>query len=161
LVVLFGVLVFVSKIFIPTPFDKMAIAVQAILLAMGFLSIGPLGATYVAGVGGVLSAVWRAPFAPFTLLLAFTYGLLMDVLCYAFRVKRSDSSIRKGMLVCAVTLATVVTGLFSYYLTIFVFALLPRNLFVELAILAAGTLNGLVAGFLTPVLWSRVARYLL
>jgi hypothetical protein len=29
---LFGVLVFVSKILIPTPFDKMAVAPQALLL---------------------------------------------------------------------------------------------------------------------------------
>ena len=50
---LFGVLIFVSKIIIPTPFDKMAIAPQTLLLTLGFLSIGPLGATYVAVVGGL------------------------------------------------------------------------------------------------------------
>jgi hypothetical protein len=48
---LFGVLIFVSKIIIPTPFDKMAIAPQTLLLTLGFLSIGPLGATYVATFG--------------------------------------------------------------------------------------------------------------
>jgi hypothetical protein len=47
----FGLLVFASKILIPTPFDKMAVAPQAVPLTLGFLLIGPLGATYVATFG--------------------------------------------------------------------------------------------------------------
>jgi len=157
---LFGVLVFVSKILIPTPFDKMAIAPQALLLTLGFLSIGPLGATYVAAVGGLLSAAWRAPFAPFTMAFALMYGLLVDGLCYIMKVKGSEDGLKKGRLVGAVTLSTVIVGLSSYYVTVFVFAVLPRNPFLEFAILIAGTLNGVIAAYLTLAVWSRIAKYL-
>jgi len=157
---LFGVLVFVSKILIPTPFDKMAIVPQALLLTLGFLSIGPPGGTYVAAVGGLLSAAWRGPFAPFTLAFALMYGLLIDGLCYAAKVKDSKGDVKKRRLTGAVTLSTVIVGLSSYYVTTFVFALLPRNPFLELVILIVGTLNGLVAAYLTLLVWSRIRRYL-
>jgi len=157
---LFGVLIFVSKIIIPTPFDKMAIAPQTLLLTLGFLSIGPLGATYVAVVGGLLSAIWRAPFAPFTLAFALMYGLLIDGLCYGMKVKGSEGSVKKGRLVGAVTLSTVIVGLSSYYVTVFVFSILPRNPFLEFVILIVGTLNGLIAGYLTLLVWSRIRKYL-
>jgi len=156
----FGVLVFVSKIIIPTPFDKMAIAPQALLLALGFLSVGPLGATSVAAVGGLLSAFWRAPFAPFTMVFALMYGLLVDGFCHVMKVKGSDGCVKKGRLVGAVTVSTVIVGLSSYYVSAFVFGILPRNLFLEFIILIAGTLNGLIAGYLTPLVWSRITRYL-
>jgi len=157
---IFGVLVFVSKILIPTPLDKMAIAPQALLLTLGFLSIGPLGATYVAAVGGLLSAVWRGPFAPFTVAFALMYGLLIDTLSYAMKVKNSDGGLKKGRLVGAVTMSTVIVGLSSYYVTVFVFGLLPRNLFLEFVVLIAGTMNGLIAGYLTLLVWSRTGKHL-
>jgi hypothetical protein len=157
---LFGVLVFVSKILIPTPFDKMAIAPQALLLTLGFLSIGPLGATYVAAIGGLLSAAWRAPFAPFTMAFALMYGLLIDGFCYAVKIKGSQGSVRKGRLVGAVTLSTVIVGLSSYYVTVFVFSILPRNPLLEFIILIVGTLNGVIAAYLTLLVWSRVREYL-
>ena len=156
----FGVLVFVSKILIPTPFDKMAVAPQALLLTLGFLSIGPLGATYVAVVGGLLSAAWRALFAPFTVAFALIYGLLIDSSCYAMKVKDSEGSVKKGRLVGAVTMSTVIVGLSSYYVTVFVFGLLPRNSLLEFAILIVGTLNGLIAAYLTLLVWSSTRKYL-
>ena len=157
---LFGVLVFVSKIVIPTPFDKMAIAPQALLLTLGFLSIGPLGATYVAAVGGLLSAVWRAPFALFTLAFALMYGLLIDGFCCAMKVKGSEGCVKKGRLVAAVTLSTVMVGLSSYYVTVSIFGILPRNPILESIILIAGTLNGLIAAYLTLAVWSRITKHL-
>jgi hypothetical protein len=156
----FGVLVFASKILIPTPFDKMAVAPQALLLTLGFLLIGPLGATYVATVGGLLSAVWRAPFAPFTMAFAVVYGLLIDGFCHATKVRASDGSVKKARLVGAVTLSTAIVGLSSYYVTVFVFGVLPRNPLLEFIILIAGTLNGLIAGYLTLLVWSRITIYL-
>jgi len=160
MVTLFGVLVFVSKIIIPTPFDKMAIAPQALLLTLGFLSFGPLGATYVAAVGGLLSAVWRAPFAPFTMAFALMYGLLIDGFCYALKVKGSEGGVKKSRLFGAVTLSTVIVGLSSYYVTVFTLGILPRNPFLEFIILIVGTLNGLIAAYLTLLVWSRITKYL-
>lgn len=159
-VTLFGVLVFVSKIVIPTPFDKMVMAPQALLLTLGFLSIGPLGATYVAAVGGLLSAIWRAPFAPFTVAFALEYGLLIDGFCCAMKVRGSEGKVKKRRLVAAVTLSTVIVGFSSYYLTAFVFRILPRNPFLEFIILLTGALNGVVAAYLTVIVSSRIRRYL-
>jgi len=157
---LFGVLVFVSKIVIPIPFDKMAIAPQALLLTLGFLSIGPLGATYVAAVGGLLSALWRGAFAPFTVAFALMYGLLIDGFCCAMKVSGSECGVKKGRLVGAVTVSTVIVGLSSYYVSVFVFGILPRNLFVDFIILIVGTLNGLVVAYLTLHVWSRITKHL-
>jgi len=77
LAALFGVLIFISKILVPTPIDKVIVGVQAIFLALSFLLLGFLGATWVALVGGLLTAIWRAPFAPITLMFALLYGLLV------------------------------------------------------------------------------------
>jgi len=157
---LFGALVFVSKIIVPTPFDKMAIAPQALLLALGFLLTGGLGATYVAAVSGLLTAIWRAPFAPFTIAFSLMYGLLLDGFCHAMKVKGSDASVKRGRLVAAVTVSTVIVGLSSYYVTVFVFGILPRNLFIEFIILIVGALNGLVASYLALHVWSRITKRL-
>lgn len=155
---LLGVLVFVSKIIIPTPIDKMFIAPQALLLALGFLSIGPLGATYVAAVGGLLSAMWRAPFAPFTIAFALMYGLLVDSFCCVMKVKGSEGDVKKGRFLLAVTLSTAIVGLSSYYVTVFLFGILPRNPFLELVILIVGSLNGLIAGCLTFLIWPKITK---
>ena len=44
---LWAALMFASRIFIPIPFDRMATARQALLLRLGFLSIGRLRGTYL------------------------------------------------------------------------------------------------------------------
>ncbi|MEM3484730.1 MAG: hypothetical protein QXI12_03835 [Candidatus Methanomethyliaceae archaeon] len=72
-IALFGVIVFASKI-IPTPIDKMFVIVQALLLALGSLLLGRIGATYIATVGGLLTTIWRPSFAPFSLIFA----IIMD-----------------------------------------------------------------------------------
>jgi len=72
---MFGVAVFISKIALPSPFDKTLVAFQALFLTLGALL---MGATYVSFVGGVLTAFWRASMAPFTLAFALMYGLLID-----------------------------------------------------------------------------------
>lgn len=157
---LFGVLVLLSKILIPTPFDKIAIFPQALLLTLGFLSIGPPGGTYVAAIAGLLSAAWRGSYAPFTLAFALMYGLLIDGLCYAANVKDSEGNVKRRRLVGAVTLSTLTVGLSSYYVTTIVFAVLPRNPFLEFVIIIAGTLNGLIAAYLTLLAWPRIRGYL-
>jgi hypothetical protein len=157
---LFGVLVFVSKTIVPTPFDKLVIAPQALLLALGWLLVGGLGATYVAVIGGLMSAIWRAPFAPLTVAFALLYGLLVDGFCYALRVKGSEGNVSKGRLVGAVTASTALVGLSSYYVTVFVLEILPRSPLLELAILFGGVLNGLVAAYLALLVWRRIGKYL-
>lgn len=113
----------------------------------------------MAAVGGLLSAVWRTPFAPFTMAFALTYGLLVDGFCYVMKVRDGAGDLRKIRLVVAVTLSTGMVGLSSYYVTT-VLGLLPRNPVLELMVLTAGILNGLVAAYLTLFVWPRIRESL-
>ncbi|WP_455285414.1 hypothetical protein [[Eubacterium] cellulosolvens] len=158
LAILFAVLVFISKIFLPTPLDKVLIVVQALFLGLGSIMLAPLGATTVSTIGGLLTAAWRAPLAPFTLGFAILYGLLVDAFSMVFKVK--DGSVRVGRLVAAVTVATAISGVASYYTTVYVLSLLPRNIVLEAAILIIGVLSGLGGGYLAGLVWNKAVRHL-
>jgi hypothetical protein len=146
LATLFGVPIFVSKIPLVTPLDKAAIVVQALLLPLGYLVMGRFGATYVAAVGGLLTTILRPALSPFTLLFALIYGLLTDGLCTLLKVHASQlSTLRLTISMCV---STALIGLLSYYTTVYIFTLLPRNLMLEVVILVSGTLGGLVGGYL-------------
>ena len=156
----FAVLVFISKIFVPTPLDKVLIVFQALFLGLGSIMLAPLGATLVSTIGGVLTSAWRAPFAPFTFGFAVLYGLLVDAFSMLFKAKAENGFVQARRLVAAVTMATAITGMASYYTTVYVLSLLPRNIVLETAILAIGVLNGLAGGYLATLLWSKAVRHL-
>jgi hypothetical protein len=162
LATLFGVLIFVSKIPLVTPLDKAAIVVQALLLPLGYLVMGRFGATYVSAVGGLLTAILRPALSPFTLLFALIYGLLTDGLCTLLKVQASQLSTLK--LTVSMCVSTALIGLLSYYTTVYILTLLPRNPMLEVVILVSGTLSGLVGGYLAAKIWVRylskiVARF--
>ena len=94
------------------------------------------------------------------MVFALMYGLLIDGFCYVMKVKGSEGGVRKNMLVAAVTSGTVIVGLSSYYVTVLVLGILPRNPLLEFPILIAGTLNGLVAAYLTLLIWPRIRQHL-
>lgn len=160
LATLFGVLIFVSKTAVPMPIDKAVVVLQALLLALGFLLLGSPGATYVALVGGLLTTLLRMPFAPFTILFALMYGLLVDGLSSIFRVKSSEVHIKAGRLVLSMTLSTALVGLLSYYTTVFALGLLQRNPMLEIIILVTGTISGALGGYLAVFLWRRNLQHL-
>lgn len=155
---LFGGLIFVSKTVVPSPIDKMLIIVQAILLALGALIIRDVGATYVALIGGVLTALWRTAFAPFTLLFALLYGLLVDGFFFLFKVAAVDDEVITGRVMVAMTLSTALVGLLSYYITAVLTGLIPRNLGMEVGILIVGTLSGAMAGYFAAIIWNKHLR---
>jgi hypothetical protein len=161
LAVLFAVLVFISKTLLPTPLDKMLVVIQALFLGLGALTLSPFGATVVAAIAGLLTSAWRAPFAPFTLGFAVLYGLLVDAFSLLFRVRAGNGAVRMKRLVAGVTLATAITGMASYYTTVYVLSLLPRNIVLETSILVIGVINGLAGGYLAGILWSKTLRHLL
>jgi len=136
----------------------MVVVVQALLLTLGYLMLSGLGATYVASVGGLLSAAWRAPFAPFTVIFAMMFGLLVDGFSHAFKVKSSEGDVRTGRLVASVTASTALVGMASYYVTVYMLNLLPRNVILEVSILAAGIINGVAAGYLAGLIWRKYLR---
>ena len=161
LAVLFAVLVFISKTFLPTPLDKVLIVFQALFLGLGSMTLAPFGATLVATIGGLLTSAWRAPFAPFTLGFAVLYGILVDVFLMLFKAKAENGTLQVRRLVAGVTIATAMTGIASYYTTVYALSLLPRNMVLEASILVIGVLNGLAGGYLTSLLWNKALRHLL
>ena len=115
----------------------------------------------MATIAGLLTSTWRGPFAPFTLGFAVLYGLLVDGLLFVLKVRDESANVRMKRLTVAVTIATTLTGMISYYTTVYVLPLLPHNVALEAIILIAGALNGVVGGYLAGALWSKTLRHLL
>lgn len=155
---LFGALIFVSKVVVPSPIDKMFVVIQALLLALGALLLKRMGATYVAAIGGCLTALWRISFAYFTFIFALLYGLFVDIFFFVFNVKTDRDAVETSKLIALMTVSTALVGLISYYTTVFPFSLLPKNLVLEVSILIVGALNGSVAGYFASVIWNRHLR---
>ncbi len=153
LAAIFGAVIFLSKTFLPSPIDKMFILVPALLLALGALVLGRMGATYVATVGGILTALWRISMAPFTLIFAVLYGLLVDSLFFILKIKTAEGNVKTSRLVASMTLSTALLGVVSYYTTVHLAELLPKIPMLELIILVMGTVNGMVAGYLASIIW--------
>jgi hypothetical protein len=154
---LFGVMIFIFEILLPTPMDKAFTFFQAMLLSLGYLLIGVPGATFISLVGGSLTAIWRAPLAPFTIGFALLFGGLIDAFCTLFGARDKDGNIKQIRLILAVALATVITGYSGYYMTV-TFDLLPMDPTFGNVILVAGIVSGIVGGYLSLILWKRIFR---
>jgi hypothetical protein len=57
--------------------------------------------------------------------------------------------------------STALIGLISYLTTVYVFALLPRNLMLEVIILVSGTVSGLIGGYIAAIIWKKYLLKLL
>jgi len=158
LATLFGAIIFLSKVVVPSPIDKMFIGVHALLLALGALLLRRMGGTHVAIVGGFLTALWRISFASFTFIFALLYGLFVDLFFFVFKVNTTEDNVKTSRLVVTMTVSTALVGLVSYYTTVFPFGLLPRNSMLELSILVIGALNGSVAGYFTSIIWNKYLK---
>jgi hypothetical protein len=158
LATVFGVVIFLSKAVAPSPLDKMFIVVHALLLALGALLLKRMGATYVALIGGTLAVLWRATWAPFSLVFALLYGLFVDGFLFLFKVRFGDGQVKTSRLVAAMTVCTAILGFMSYYTTVLLLGLLERNLLLELSILVVGTINGTVAGYLASIVWNKYLK---
>lgn len=154
---LLSVVIFLTKTIVPSPIDKMFIVAQALLLALGSLLLRRMGATYVAVIGGILTVLLRPALAPFTLSFAFLYGLFVDSFFLIFKVNTDEGMVKTGRLVVSMTLSTGLIGIISYYASVLL-ELLPRNLVLEVSILAFGTFSGAIAGYLTSTIWNKYLK---
>lgn len=161
LTILFGVVVFISKGLLPTPMDKMLIAIQALFLALGALLAKPFGATRVAVVGALLTAMVRSTLAPLTIIFAIIYGVLTDLLIYAMKIEDAENNVKRGRLAAAMTISTAITGLLSYYFSSHVLGVIPRNPVLEVTILIAGTISGLLGGYVAAIAWRKALKNLI
>jgi len=155
---LFGAVIFITKIVLPSPLDKMFIVAHALLLGLGALLLKRLGATYVALIGGALTALWRTTFAPFTFIFALLYGLFVDCFFFLFKVNTVEETVKASRLIVSMTLSTALVGFLSYYVSASL-GLLPRNLVLEIILLVIGTLCGAAAGYLIGIIWNRHLKH--
>jgi len=151
---IFGVLILVFEMILPTPLDKMLVIIQALLLAISSLLLGRIGATYVAIIGGLLATVLRVGFAPFSLIFAVLYGLLVDGFFYVFKVRVPHGDVKTNRLMASLILSTAAVGLLSSYITVSI-GLMPMMPVLYIIIIVIGIISGAAAGYLASFLWKR------
>lgn len=139
----------------PSPLNKMMIVIQALLLAIGSLIIKEMGATHIALIGGILTALWNLALAPFTFSFALLFGLSVDGFFFLFKVDIADGKVKTSRLVAAMTLSTMLVGVSSYYATAYLAGLVARNPLIEILILVTGTISGSIAGYLASLVWNK------
>jgi hypothetical protein len=154
---LFGSVVFVTRVFVPSPIDKLLIVVDAVMLVLGALFIKTLGATYVGAVGGVLTGLWR-PAVPFSFILLFLYGVLVDAFLFLFKVKATVNGVNRNRLMLAMAFSTLVIAFLSYYVTVLGLDVITANPVLDMLVLFMGPVSGSVAGYAAAYLWNRYLK---
>jgi hypothetical protein len=97
-----------------------------------------MGATYVAVIGGVLTALWRPAFAPFSFGFSLMYGLLVDAFFFILKVNIANEGVKADRLIISMTVNTALVGFLSSYVTSFL-GLLQVDFIFQVAILSVGT----------------------
>ncbi|MGA2198558.1 MAG: hypothetical protein ABSG45_01325 [Nitrososphaerales archaeon] len=154
---LFGVLILVFIGFVPAPSDDFLIGIQAFLLAISFLVVGRGGATYVGIVSGMLITLAKPQFFPLDLIFAVSYGVMVDGLSRAFRVKEGPSA-RKWRLVGVMTISTAVVGFVAYYVSAVMTNLVPNELLLDVTVLVFGVVSGAIGGYAAALVWNRYLK---
>jgi hypothetical protein len=121
--------------------------------ALGSLMMARSGATYASLINGILLSILRTGFFPFSLIFSLFYGLMIDGLFQAFKVKKGNY-VKSARLITSLALGTSITGLVSMYLTTII-RLMPMAPILYFAILVIGVLNGVVAGYLVMLVWNK------
>jgi len=165
IIALFGSIIFVTNVFLPSPLNYLIIVVQAVLLALSGLFIPKIGAMSAGAVGGLLTAlISGTALGPFTFFFAFLFGLFVDVFLLIFKVKGSTQSIRRNRMMGAMAVSTLLIAVSSYlafttgFLSISLF--IERSLMLDALVLFMGPVTGAVAGYATSYLWNKYLRHI-
>ncbi len=157
---LFSSIIFIINFFVPSPVNNLLIVVQGVILALAVFFVGKAGATYVGLTGGVLSALSRPAFGPFTFLFTFLYGVLVDVLFYVFKAYPHACFVDGKRVMAALALSTLLIGYSSYY-TIAVYPgivpLTPPEFtpMMSALVIFVATGTGIAAGYAAAYLWNK------
>ncbi len=101
----------------------------------------------------------RVGFAPFSLIFAVLYGLLVDGFFYVFKVRVPHGDVKTSRLMASLILSTAAVGLLSSYITVSI-GLMPMMPVLYLIIIVIGIISGAAAGYLASFLWKRyLIRY--
>jgi hypothetical protein len=136
----------------------MVIGIQALCFSLAALLAAKGGAVYASLVTGLLLSGLRSGFFPFSLLFSLFYGLIIETLFYFFSV-RKEKYVKSRRLILLLTVATGITGVVSMYLTTML-SVLPMIPIMYLAIIVVAVLNGVVAGYLTVIVWNKYLSHL-
>ena len=154
---LFGSIVFITRVFVPSPIDKLLIVVDAVLLALAALFIKKAGATQVGAVGGVLTGLWR-PSVPFSFILVFLYGVLVDVFLFLFKINATADGVNRNRLMLAMAFSTLAIAFLSYYATVLGLDVITANPALDMLVAFMGPVSGAVAGYAAAYLWNRYLK---
>jgi hypothetical protein len=155
---LFGSIIFITRVFVPPPVDKMLIVVDAVLLALSGLFIRNVGATYAGAVGGALTGLWRPSLLPFSLIYAFLYGVMVDAFLFLFRVNAKAEGVNRNRLMIAMALNTLLIGFVTYYATTVFPQLVLGSPTMDMLVAFMGPVTGSVAGYAAAYLWNRYLK---
>lgn len=151
---LFSAIIFIEKIIVPAPYDKLvSLFVQAALLMLGYLIMDLMGSFYISILSGTLLAFIRAEFALMTLSLSVAYGVLLGLFAKILRVK-SEVSIKSRRLIISSTFSSAIVGAISMSVTM-ILDLIPMNLGLIIVIFIGGLIQGALGGYLAGILWRR------
>ncbi|MCX8150966.1 MAG: hypothetical protein N3D85_05660 [Candidatus Bathyarchaeota archaeon] len=157
-VALFGSIMFVTRLFVPAPIDRMLIAVDAVLLALSALFVKNFGAIYVATVGGTLTSLWRPSLIPFSIIYALLYGAFVDIFIRLFKVKATAEGVDRNKLMMAMACSTVAIGYLSYYATTMFPQLIQASIAIDFIVAFMGPVTGAVAGYAAAYLWNKYLK---
>jgi len=160
---LFSSIIFVTNFFVPVPISYLLIAVQAVVLALSTLFVGKAGATYVGFVGGVLSALSRPAFGPFTFAFTFFFGLLVDATFLAFRATPSEKGVNRNRVILAMAVSTAIIGFTSYYIIAVVLKIpeltpMEYTPMMSALVVFAAAGSGISAGYAASYLWNKYLK---
>jgi hypothetical protein len=136
----------------------MVIGIQALCFSLAALLVAKGGAVYASLVTGLLLSGLRTGFFPFSLLFSLFYGSVIEGFFYFFKVRKGNS-VESRRLILLLTVATGITGVVSMYLTTML-SILPMIPVMYLAIIVVAILNGVVAGYLTAIIWKKYLSHL-
>jgi len=160
---LFSSIIFVANFFVPPPISSLLIVVQAVVFALAAFFVGKAAASYVGLTGGILSALSRPAFGPFTFVFTFLYGVLVDVFFVVFKAYPNANAANRNRVILAMTISTSIIGFVSYY----VIAVYPKILEltpVEATSMMSGLVifvaagSGICAGYAATFLWNKYLR---
>lgn len=155
---LFGSIMFVTRLFVPPPIDRMLIVVDAVLLALSALFIKGVGATYVGLVGGVLIGLWRPSLLPFSIVYSFLYGVMVDGFLFLFRVNATTEGVNRNRLMIAMALNTLLIGFLTYYASTAFPQIVQSYPVLDVTVAFMGPVTGAVAGYAASYLWNRYLK---
>ena len=155
---LFSAVIFVTNFFVPPPVSYLLIVVQAVVLALATFFVGKAGATYVGLVGGVLSALARSSFGPFTFVFTFLFGLLVDAFALAFKAYPTKTGVNRNRVMLAMAVSTAIIGFLSYYIFSVYLQIVVFDLMMSGMVLFVAVGSGLSAGYAAAYLWNKYLK---